>query len=581
MASSTSTHSHDRKWWKEAVIYQIYPSSFYDSNGDGVGDIPGIVEKLPYLVSLGVDCIWLSPHYASPQIDMGYDISNYQDIYPPYGTLEQTQELIDACHAHNLKIIFDLVINHTSSEHTWFKESRSSKTNPKRDWYFWKSPRGWKDGKPLAPNNWGSIFSGPAWEFDEATQQFYLHLFATEMPDLNWENAETRKAIYETSMHFWLKRGIDGFRVDVANKYSKNIAFPDAEIINPNVYEQPNSKLHYNGPRMHEYLSEMYEVLSQYRAFDGGEIMTVGELPNTPLESDVRAYVSAAKKQLGMVFHFDTVSLGLGKTPGNRTLLQPYTAKDVKRTLAKWQSFVNGSDSWTTVFLENHDEGRSISRFGNDKTEELRTRSGKLLAMVLATMTGTLFLYQGQEIGMINMPVSWNLSEYKDVWVVNILKQLVKNGANKERMDQVLNALQMVARDHARTPMQWDESPHAGFCGEKATPWMRVNDNYPKINVTNESAKSDSLLNFWKRMIGLRKEYKDIFVYGTFTLVDTDDDIFAFIKEGEDGKRATTVANMSSKAVPWKPSSRLLLSNVPAGNDTDTLQSWEARIYFD
>lgn len=585
MASSIVVPGHERKWWKEAVIYQIYPSSFYDSNGDGIGDIPGIIEKLPYLASLGVDCIWLSPHYASPQVDIGYDISDYEDVHQPYGTLEQCQQLIDECHKQNMKIIFDLIINHTSSEHKWFKESRSSKSNPKRDWYFWRPPRGWKDGKPLAPNNWRSMFGGPAWEFDETTQEFYLHLFAVEMPDLNWENEETRKAIYETSMHFWLKRGIDGFRIDVVNKYSKNTTFPDAPIVDPEQYEQPCGMVTTNGPRMHEFLSEMYEVLSQYRTFDGKDIMTVGELPSTPDINEVRAYVSAAKRQLGMVFNFETVALG--KTPSSPTTLLPYSPKDVKRTLAMWQDFVNGTDSWTTVFLENHDQGRSISRFGNDESEEMRVRSGQLLAMILATMTGTLFLYQGQEIGMTNMPRGWGFDEYKDIRSQNAIHYLMETNASQKRKDDALRALQRLARDNARTPMQWDDSPHGGFCAETAHPWMRVNDNYREINVKRAQAADNSLLHFWRKLIRLRNEHKGALVYGTFTTIaDVDDDVFAFVKEADDHTKTTTVANMSGKTVPCpttKESKKsLLLSNYPEGDgDRSDLKPWEARIYLD
>ena len=571
----SSSYSHERKWWKEAVVYQIYPSSFYDSNGDGIGDIPGIIEKLPYLEGLGIDCVWLSPHYDSPQVDMGYDISDYEDIYPPYGTLEQCQQLIDGCHKRGMKIIFDLVINHTSDQHAWFKESRSSKTNPKRDWYMWKPPKGWKDGKPIPPTNWRANFGGSVWSFDETTNEYYLHLFAAEQPDLNWENTEARKAIYETSMHFWLKRGIDGFRVDTVNKYSKVVTFPDAPIVDPDSFEQPCYQYTNNGPRIHEFLNEMYEVLSQYKTLDGGEIMTVGELPNTPNQDHVRAYVSATQKQLNMVFNFETVQLG--QVRGDRTKTQLVAANAFKNTMSMWQNFVNDNDAWTTVFLENHDQGRSISRFGDDSTEEMRTRSGLLLAMVSVTLTGTLFLYQGQEIGMTNLPLTWELNEYKDIWSVNMINKLKAAGASQDILDSAKKGLQKVARDNARTPVQWNDSAHSGFCKPDVTPWMRVIDNYTTINVKQQESDEGSVLSFWKQLIRKRKQFKDIWTYGKFTLLNTQDTVFAFEKEAQSGEKTMTAANMSGKTVPFTPGSKILLSNV--GTELGTLQPWEARIY--
>lgn len=542
-----------------------------------MGDISGIIEKLPYISSLGVDCIWLSPHYMSPQEDMGYDISDYEDIYPPYGTLDQCQELIDACHSHGMKIIFDLVINHTSVEHKWFQESRSSKTNSKRDWYFWKPPRGWKDGKPLAPNNWRAIFGGPAWVFDERTQEFYLRLFATGMPDLNWENEETRKAIYESSMHFWLRRGIDGFRIDVVNKYSKDISFPDAPVVDDSVYEQPCSKMNSNGPRMHEFLGEMNDVFSQYRSFDGGEIMTVGELPQTPEVDEVLRYVSAKRRELSMVFNFDTVMLG----QIDRSDLQPISIPEFKKTMSMWQNFVNGTDAWTTAFLENHDQGRSISRFGNDSTEELRVRSGKALATILATMTGTLFLYQGQEIGMVNMPPGWGMEEYKDVWVMNKLEELKSQDASPEQMTKAIQSFQKTARDHARIPMQWNDSANAGFCSPDTEPWMKVHDNRSHVSVQAQEGDEDSLLDYWKQLIKQRMNKKDVFVYGVFELLESPPNVFAFSKTGDDGTKIITAVNMSDECMNWKaPDGHLLITNfLNSDSNPEVLGAWEARVY--
>jgi oligo-1,6-glucosidase len=357
------------------------------------------------------------------------------------------------------------------------------------------------------------------------------------MPDLNWENPDCRRAIYNSSMRFWLERGIDGFRIDTVNKYSKDITFPDAHITDPNEVTQPAMKHYSNGPRMREFLLEMNDVFDKY------DIFTVGELPNTPLGSDVMAYVSTSKRQLNMVFNFDLVSLG--QTLGNRLVPVPFSTCDVKRQLSRWQTFVNGTDAWTTVFLENHDQGRSISRFGSD-SEHYRERSGKMLAMILSSMTGTLFVYQGQEIGMTNAPKSWGAEEYKDIRSVNFYEQIrERSGGDKGALKKALDGMQKVASDHARLPMQWDGSPNAGFTSESVKPWMRVNDNFAHVNVEQQIRDEKSLLSFWKRLIKLRKKYKDIFVYGRYELCDTDDeDLFIFIKMGS-GMTSLTVANMS------------------------------------
>ena len=607
------TAQHERKWWKEATVYQIYPSTFCDSNDDGIGDISGILRKLDHIKSIGTDVIWLSPHYRSPQIDMGYDISDFEDIHEPYGNLDDCQKLIDECHKHSMKIIFDLVINHTSSQHAWFKESRSSKDNPKRDWYFWRPPRYDSDGNRHPPNNWRSQFSVPAWTFDEKTEEYYLHIYAPEMPDLNWENASTRAAVYETSMHFWLRRGLDGFRIDTVNKYSKDITFPDAAITDPSSVTQPAMPHYSNGPRMYEFLSEMHEVFSQYRTFDGQEIMTVGELPNTPLESDVLSYVSASKKQLNMVFNFDVVSLG--QKPGDRLVNIPFKHSDFISRMSIWQDFISkplNRDAWTTVFLENHDQGRSISRFGNDSTEELRVRSGKMLAIILATMSGTLFLYQGQEIGMVNIPSEWDVEWYKDIRSQNFIKALREKGAGEDQLKEALKGMQRVARDNARLPMQWDDSfKNAGFTGEQIEPWMRVHPNHASVNVKSQEEDENSVLNFWKELLKFRKEYAGLFIYGDFYLrgvsrtayYDPDGDIFSFkkIHRVDDcwQKQATVVANLSDKSVLWKAPKghtynrrsestewKLAFCNIANpecdinDQEEDRLQPYEARVYM-
>jgi oligo-1,6-glucosidase len=396
------------------------------------------------------------------------------------------------------------------------------------------------------------------------------------MPDLNWENADCRRAIYASSMRFWLERGIDGFRIDTVNKYSKDINFPDAEITDPDEATQPAMKHYSNGPRMREFLLEMNDI------FDNYDIFTVGELPNTPLESDVMVYVSASKRQLNMVFNFDVVSLG--QTHGNRLVPVPFSVSDVKRQLSRWQTFVNGTDAWTTVFLENHDQGRSISRFASD-SEYYRERSGKMLAMILASMTGTLFLYQGQEIGMTNAPKSWGAEEYKDIRSVNFYEQVrERSGGDPRALRKALEGMQKVARDHARLPMHWDGSMNAGFTSEAVKPWMRVNDNFAEVNVQMQLGDEKSLLSFWKRLIKLRKEYKDIFVYGRYELCDTDDeDLFIFVKTGP-GLTSLTVANMSKASKHWGGAGplfapKLVLRNVDEPGE-GILGPYEARVYI-
>ncbi|OAA56646.1 maltase [Niveomyces insectorum RCEF 264] len=518
-----SPASPERTWWKEGTAYQIYPASFKDSNGDGLGDIPGILSKVDYLKELGVDVLWVSPMFASPQVDMGYDISDYEAVHAPYGTLADMQALIDACHARGMRLILDLVVNHTSAEHAWFKESRSSRDNPKRDWYIWKPPRYAADGTRMPPTNWRSYFSGSTWEWDEHTQEYYLHLFAKEMPDLNWENADARQAIYDSAMRFWLDKGVDGFRIDCVNMYSKRVDFRDAPVVNPAVYEQPAWSEYANGPRMHEFLREMNAVvLSRY------DTVTVGELPHTPDPQHVLRYVGAGDKQLSMVFQFDMVDLGQGASDKYR--FEDWTLPQLKGIVAKWQQFIEGTDGWTTAFCENHDQGRSVSRFASDAPAH-RVHAAKLLALLLAALTGTLFLYQGQEIGMINVPPAWPIeTEYKDIETVHYYraaaaaayKALAGDSAAIEReLAYVRRGIQLLGRDNARTPMQWDASnASAGFTDRPAGGWMRTHDLYPEINVAKQQAEPDSVLNFWKGLLRLRKAHPALFVYGNFRLFD-------------------------------------------------------------
>ncbi|KUJ24483.1 glycoside hydrolase [Mollisia scopiformis] len=576
-----NTKKRTQTWWKEAVVYEIYPASFKDSNDDGIGDIPGIVSKLDYLRDLGVDVIHICPHYQSPQVDMGYDISNYEEIHEPYGTVEDVQTLIDAAHGLGMKIIFDLVINHSSNMHKWFQESRSSKSSPKRDWYFWRPPKIDADGNRHPPNNWRSHFTVPAWTWDEVTQEYYLHIYAPEMPDFNWENKQTREAIYNTSITFWLKRGIDGFRIDTVNKYSKNVSFPDAEITNPKEETQPAWRHYNHGPRIHEFLGEMKDIFDQYSA------LTVGELSSFPRTKEgVMEFVSSRTGPLNMVFNFDISDLGQKRKPGQKGPV-PFDVQPFKQEMSRWQTFASDPEGWITLYLENHDAPRSLSRFGRDFSLEDQTRVGKMLAMIMATMTGTLFLYQGQEIGMSNLPRSWPIDEYKDIRSVNMYKRAQQTCAGKpECLARARDDLWKTARDHARLPMQWNMGPNSGFTSEGVTPWMRVHDDWEQHNVELQLGNSSSLLEFWKRILKLRKEYKELFIYGAYKLVESqEEDLFIFVKEGPE-RKSLTVVNFSNSPKKWEgPSdilgvgSRLLLGTT-GGKEGDVLNAWEGRVYL-
>ncbi|KAF4536988.1 hypothetical protein BFW01_g6951 [Lasiodiplodia theobromae] len=547
----------EHPWWKNATIYQIYPASFKDSNGDGLGDLPGILSEIDYIKSLGVDAIWISPMYDSPQYDMGYDISDYEKVYPPYGTVEDMERIIEASHARGMRVLLDLVVNHTSHEHAWFKEARSSKENPKRDWYVWRPAKYDAQGNRKPPNNWRSNFGGSAWEWDEATQEYYLHLFCPEQPDLNWENAETRAAIYESAMEFWLRKGVDGFRVDTVNMYSKHQDFADAAIIDPHTPWQRASSMYCNGPRMHEFLSEMNDVLSKYGA------MTVGELPHTHERDHVLRYVSASARQLDMTFMFDVVNIGFGSDQRFDTEPRAWRLRELKAAVLRTQDIIDGTDAWTTSFIENHDQARSISRFGSDRSPQLRDVSGKMLALLLSSLSGTLFVYQGQEIGMVNAPESWSIDEYKDVDSKNF-SAFMEERYNGEAAPRVKAALQHLARDHARLPMQWDASYQAGFTTSDK-PWMRVHDNYKEVNVQTETAKKDSILAFWRQMLRLRKEFAPSLVFGTVQIHDLENEkTFVFEKKGK-GQSAVVALNFTEEdvpvEVPGKAGKKLVASN--------------------
>lgn len=563
----------DYIWWKDASVYQIWPASYKDSNGDGVGDIPGIISTLNYVKSLGTDVIWLSPMYDSPQDDMGYDISNYEKVYPKYGTLEDMDNLIEGTHKRGMKLILDLVINHTSTEHDWFKQSRSSKTDPKRDWYIWKPARYDAEGNRHPPNNWVSHFSGSAWAYDETTDEYYLHLFAESQPDLNWENEETRKAIYKSALSFWFEKGIDGFRIDTAGMYSKVQSFSDAPIVFPDSEWQPCQKYFQNGPRIHEFHKEMFaSVTSKYDA------MTVGEVGHSPREDSLK-YVSAKEKEMIMMFLFDAVEVG--SNPSDRFIYDGYKLTDFKKAVQNQSSFIEGTDAWSTVFYENHDQPRSITRFGND-SNKYRVKSGKLLALLQSTLSGTLYIYQGQEIGMTNLPRSWSIDEYLDINTINYYKEFkAKYGDNKEKMDKLMDNINLLARDHARSPVQWDDTENAGFSTGK--PWMRVNDNYKEINVASQVNDPNSLFSFWKQSLKIRKEYKDLLIYGSFKILDNENQkIFTYVKEAA-GQKAYIVLNFTSESLKFENLDggklELLHSNVNV-EDEGTLSPYEGRFYL-
>ena len=572
------------EWWKQAVVYQIYPQSYKDSNGDGVGDFKGITSKLDYIKSLGVDVIWVCPHYKSPQVDMGYDVADYEAVHEAYGSLEDAEECIRECHARGLRIIFDLVVNHTSDQHAWFKESRSSKTNPKADWYMWKPARYDADGKRLPPNNWKAHFGGSVWEWCEERQEYYLHYFAVEQPDLNWELPEVRQAIYDSAMRFWLDRGADGFRIDTSNMYSKNLDFPDAPITDPESFEQIASMYYSNGPRLHEFLREMHdEVLSKY------DVMTVGEAPHVHSIDVLAPFVSAARKEFQMVFEFEIAEIDSGEGHMHR-MPRPFRWSQFKACTARSQSYVDGTDLWITSYLENHDRSRAVSRFTDD-APEYRECGAKMLATYLLTLTGTTFLHQGGEIGMINAPKSWTIDDYRDLDAINWYNEQKQRTDNDPVwMKKVLDGIQHTGRDSGRLPMQWDDSPNAGFTTETATPWLRVHDDYAAINVARQENDPASVLNFYRSMLALRKRHVSLSL-GRFELYDAESETtMAYTKEHA-GERCLVLLNLTKddQQLPKLPETvsldgaRLLLANQvnPAsGKDQNTLKAFESRVYL-
>ena len=513
----------EKKWWKESVVYQIYPKSFKDSNGDGVGDIRGIIQKLDYLKELGVNVLWISPMLESPQDDNGYDISDYRRIYKEYGTMEDYEELLSEAHKRDIRILMDLVVNHTSDEHNWFIESRKSKDNPYRDYYIWKDPVNGKE-----PNNWGGAFGGSAWEYDPQTQMYYLHLFSKKQPDLNWENEKVRQEVYDM-MTFWCEKGIDGFRMDVISMISKDQTFPDGEMNNSLYGDFGPYCVH--GPRVHEFLQEMNrEVLSRY------DIMTVGETSGVTIE-EAQKYAGEAGKELNMVFQFEHVDNGSGDY--GKWTTEKYDFKEFKRIMIKWQEELQGK-AWNSLFLGNHDQPRSVSRFGND-SPAYRETSAKMLATCLHMMQGTPYVYQGEELGMTNVYFD-KLEDYRDIESINFFTELTEAGLMTP--EYMMKCLMLRSRDNARTPMQWGDSAQAGFTDGES--WIKVNPNYKEINAAQQLEDPNSIFHYYQKLIRLRKE-KDIIVYGEFEPIYRDDEqIFAYIRRQKQEK-LLTVCNFSEK----------------------------------
>ena len=549
----------EKRWWKESVVYQVYPRSFNDSNGDGIGDINGITEKLDYLKDLGINVIWLSPVYQSPNDDNGYDISDYQAIMEEFGTMEDFDRMLAAAHERGIRILMDLVVNHTSDEHKWFVESRKSVDNPYRDYYIWRPAK--EDGS--MPNNWGSCFSGPAWEFDEQTQMYYLHLFSKKQPDLNWENPKVRTEVFDM-MRWWLDKGVDGFRMDVISLISKEPGLPDREA-GINGYATFNVCA--NGPRVHEFLKEM-----RTRALSPYDTLTVGETSGVTLE-EAKKYASSDGSELSMVFQFEHMDVDADPN-GNKWTVRKMDLRDMKEILSRWQKGLQDV-AWNSLYWQNHDQPRCVSRFGDDG--EYRELSAKMLATCLHMMQGTPYVYQGEEIGMTNAPFK-GVEDFRDLDSINAYYELTEKGIfTKEEM---LEAMRYKSRDNARTPMQWDDSTNAGF--SDAEPWIMVNPNYKEINVREQLSREDSILNYYKKLIRLRHE-NEIIVYGVYDLLLPDDeDIYAYTRTlGEE--KLLVVCNFSKNErtmeIPDEfAKAEILISNYAdaAAAETVRLRPYEA-----
>jgi oligo-1,6-glucosidase len=553
------------QWWRSAVVYQVYPRSFADGDGDGVGDLAGIRQHLDHLVALGVDVLWLSPVYRSPMDDNGYDISDYQDIDPLFGTLAEFDQLVADVHARGLKLVMDLVVNHTSDEHPWFVESRSSKDSPKRDWYWWRPAReGTVPGEPGAePNNWGSFFSGPAWAYDESTGEYYLHLFSRKQPDLNWENPEVRRAVH-SMMRWWLDRGVDGFRMDAINIISKDPALSEGTVRLGEEHGRLDRAV-IDGPQVHEFLVEIHREV-----VDGTdrELLLVGETPGVSIE-EARKYTDPARREVDMVFQFEHMQVDRGASKWD---VLPFDMRVLRNCLARWQDGL-ADVGWNSLYWDNHDQPRVVSRFGDDG--ECRVESAKLLATILHLQRGTPFLYQGDELGMTNFPFT-SIEQLDDIESRNYFHESVAAG---QEPTEVLARLRAMSRDNARTPMQWDGSEHAGFTtGE---PWLQVNPNWCEVNAARQVGVPGSVFEHHRALIALRHEEPAV-VNGVFALLVPDDDqLFAFTRRDE-RTELVVVANFSGRPaeLPGVLARRVEAAELVLGDSHDAgLRPWESRVY--
>ena len=558
-ASAATVNGYQPRWWKEAIVYQVYPRSFKDSNGDGIGDLKGITSKLDYIQGLGVNVIWLSPHYDSPNADNGYDIRNYRKVMTEFGTMTDFDELLKGVKQRHMKLILDLVVNHSSDEHAWFVESRKSKNNPYRDYYIWRPAK--DDG---VPNNWTSFFSGSAWKLDPTTGEYYLHLFAEKQPDLNWDNPKVRQEVYDL-MKFWLDKGVDGFRMDVIPFISKREGLPNL----PPEYITKPQYFYAVGPHYHEYMEEMNrKVLSKY------DVMTVGEAFGVTLEQ-TPSLVDERRNELDMIFNFDAVRLNR-----NGEAWRDWTLPELKAIYTQ-QDRALDVHSWNTIFLSNHDNPRVVSAFGND-SPQYRVASAKALATMLLTLKGTPFIYQGDELGMTNYPFT-SIDQCDDIAVRNAWKALVVT--NQVPADMFMANVRKVSRDNSRTPMQWDNSPNAGFT-TAAKPWLAVNPNYLEINAAQESSDKGSIYHYFRAMTDLRRG-SNVFVYGDYTDLDpTNPQIYAYTRS-IGAEKYLVVLNFSTDAVSYKlpgvlRAGKVLISNLDKPSDTGEtlhLKAWEARVY--
>ena len=549
MPDSTSIQ---KSWWKEATIYQIYPRSFNDTTGNGVGDLRGIIEKLDYLQKLGVDILWLSPIFDSPNDDNGYDIRDYRRIMEEFGTLKDFKELLREVHARGMRLLLDLVVNHSSDEHRWFQESRKSNNNPYRDYYYWK---------PEPPSNWKAFFGGTTWEHDPATDEYYLHLFSKKQPDLNWENPKVRAEVYDL-MRFWLDLGIDGFRMDVIPFISKRLDWPDADFSN---FAKVMEEVYANGPRVHEFLHEMNrEVLQHY------DCTSVAEAAGVPPEL-ANLYVGADRQELDMLFHFGHMTIDWG--PNGRFEPQPFSFTRFKKIFSTWDKAA-GPDGWINIYLDNHDYARMVSRWADDG--RYRRESAKLLATLLLTMRGTPCLYQGSELGMTNIRLD-DIRDHRDLETLNMYEEWVAAGKDPE---EFLRNANQTGRDNARTPMQWDDSPHGGFTtGE---PWLQVNPNYETINAKAELSDAEGIFHYYRKMLQLRKQHP-VLIYGSYEdLLPDHEQLFVYRRELE-GESVTVLLNFSATegSLPKEIEleDRRLVGNYAAG-DRKVLRAWEAVVWY-